>query len=94
MPFQGSSKLLSSLIVKELQPLLNPDADPSAQERLRKTADALARAIEQWILQSGKGSVIADVAPGIPVATAGSPTSQTGATTAPGKIISPTSSLV
>ena len=45
-----------------------------------KLAEKLASAIDTYIRS-------AQVAPGIPVATAGSPTAQTGATTGPGSLM-------
>jgi hypothetical protein len=58
----------------------NPEAVQSWQKQAKIAAD-IAQAIIEAILAQ------AEVAPGIPVTTAGSPAAQSGATVAPGKII-------
>lgn len=87
--FTGSSTLLSSLIVQHMTPIVNA-SDPAAIANLQATANALAIAIETWILTAGTGSIQGTVAPGIP--TAGSPSAQ--ATTAPGIFLTPTTKLI
>ena len=92
MAFTGSATILENLLVAEMTALLPAGSDPAAQAQLRQSARAMARAIEAWILQAGANSIVASVAPGIPCATAGSPSAQTGATTSFGQIA--TSSLI
>jgi|CXWL01.1.fsa_nt_gi hypothetical protein len=86
MPFTGSSVQLANLIVLNMAPLVNA-SDPTAMANLQSTANALATAIEAWILTAGANSVNSIVAVGIPVITAGSPTTQSGATTSVGTAI-------
>lgn len=93
MPFTGSNTLLAQLIVQNMTPLVNA-SDPTAVSNLQATANAMANAIVTWILQSGTNSIVAQIAPGIPVVGAGGgvPGPMSGATTAPGVIT--TSSLI
>jgi len=86
MPLGTTGSALSSLIFSELQTAMAPDFDPVNGKKL---ADALGNAIAAWIAANGVGAVsltaaTTTVAPGIAVATAGTPAAQTGATTAPG----------
>lgn len=89
MPFTGSAPALANLIVLNMTPIINA-SDPTAVANLQATANALATAIESWILTAGVGCIQGSVAPGIP--TAGGPTAQ--ATTAPGLLLVPTTKLI
>lgn len=62
----------------------NGKDNPQADKTHEAVAEAISAAIEVVI-----NSILteAQIAPGIPVTTAGSPAAQAGATTAPGKII-------
>lgn len=72
---------LSALIVKEFGDLGSDSPEANAQyiEGSKKIADAVANAVVQAITTQAQVIIPA----GIPVATAGSPAAQTGATTAP-----------
>ncbi len=59
--------------------------DPRDPNNADAMADATALAIAEAVVEHIKQA--AQVAPGIPVATAGSPSAQTGSTTAPGVIL-------
>ena len=62
------------------KPIDEKMSDSAVKQRLASDlASAIANGVDTWIKT---GTVI--VQPGIPVATAGSPTAQTGATTGPG----------
>lgn len=58
----------------------NPEAVQSWQKQAKIAGDIAQTIIEAIVMQ-------AEVAPGIPVVTAGSAVAQTGATVAPGKIL-------
>jgi chitinase len=58
----------------------NSNSNIVKQNFAKSMASAIANGMDAWIKT-------AQVAPGIPVATAGSPTAQTGATTGPGVIV-------
>ena len=62
----------------------NSKDNPEASKTHKNMAAAIAAAVEVVIT-----SILSDaqVAPGIPVVTAGSPAAQSGATTSPGKIL-------
>lgn len=86
MAFSGTDSILSSLIKSELLrefPEIRENAE--TEERLSKLANAISRAILQWILSVSDNSVQANinvtVNPGIPIQA--SP-SGTGTTIAPG----------
>ena len=81
MPFSGSSTQLKSLIIANMTANL-PDAQ--AIPNLDAFAGALATAIETWIISAGANGISVTTNPGQAVSTAGSATSQQGATTAPG----------
>lgn len=76
-----SAPALSALIIKEFGTLGSDSAETNTQydEGTKKLADCIANAVVQHITSSAQVIVPA----GIPVSTAGSPTAQTGATTAP-----------
>lgn len=76
-----SAPALSALIVKEFGDLGSDSPETNAQyaEGTKKLADCIANAVVQAITTQAQVTIPA----GIPVATAGSPAAQTGATTAP-----------
>lgn len=88
MPIVAASlkKKMETRILNELKAAFASDgaASPDAQKNWESIAKAVAATAEDicnLLLQE------AQVAPGIPVATAGSPAAQTGATTSPGKLL-------
>jgi len=77
---------METRILNELKKAFSADgaASPDAQKNwaaIAKAVSASAEDICAMLLTE------AQVAPGIPVATAGSPAAQTGATTSPGKLL-------
>ena len=56
----------------------NADPESNPDDILNETAKMIADAIDSYIKSA---DILVEVAPGIPVATAGSPAAQTGATT-------------
>ena len=77
---------MEAAIMSELSSAFaGPDAPPDGADSNKKLAAAVAKGVAKILAQT----LLADaqVSPGIPVATAGSPAAQTGATTAPGKLM-------
>jgi hypothetical protein len=72
------SQTLKNLIDAELRSAFGADIDGSD-----KLANAIAKAVQTYLLSN------VSVAPGQVVVTAGSPSTQTGATTTPGTLIAP-----
>ena len=84
------------MIDVKLEKDIQSAAESAIKDNFSKTADAdpdFVKALAASIAKAVAGPIVkmltteAQVAPGIPVATAGSPAAQSGATTAPGKLM-------
>lgn len=91
MPLSGTENILKqqvrqaalNILKATMEPKLPPDADFPVED-LEAIADAIAEGV---VITMQHIAANAQVTPGIPVATAGSPTSQVGATTSPGVLL-------
>lgn len=80
------AKTLQTALMSELKSAFaGPNAPDDSMDSHAKLAEAISKAVAKVIANLLLTEV--QVAPGIPVATAGSPAAQTGATTAPGKLL-------
>lgn len=93
MPLLSTGKILENYIYKELQAIAPTSDDPAVNQSVsdgnRATAKAISKGIIAWLKDKKVNLDVIDaqVPPGIAVATAGSPSAQTGSTTTAGKVI-------